>query len=764
MGLQQIKGESQISGTVPDAAAVKGLTVSSTPAVAGQVLTATSPTASEWAAPTGGPATAIETTGASVDVSAAAPPTVGQVLKATSPTTATWQTSSGGVAPGAMYLVGDFGGTTTADGSEYGRSNDSIGTDGTNIWFVQHSGNFGTNTNLVIDGALQTNNSPSVDIEGNTVSVPWSSDSDTTMEAFRVAIAAEPAVGNAIILGADTFRTIFIESANPDTPPLVENFTISGGVGNPTPSIVQDYGPNTGVAVLEPVGFTPIYHYPVPYSAYGRSIIMPTNAAGYGGIQQRLVSSGNYMYGVLTNDVLVKIDKTTGGLTSGTVVASRDLTTSGLSAWQSIAADATHLYIPLRDNTILKVAQSDLTTDGGFTCSVPSLVGTIAFGGTFVWAGGTSDPAADLYKINASSGALIDSITFPVTDSASGNGPRSQFLSYDIVNNKLWAGAISSETIYRIDPSTGFELGQDMEFFQHSSMPSVIDDMTNDGIDLFVLKRIMLNIPEVAILNWGSYIDRFDLITGGFKGRISLDDLPEAPKANVQAALSVNGMVYRATTAGEPGTEINVVYTPGANSVKSEKTIQDVIYRAKTSGADGDDITIEFVDDGTYLSETVTLPTAKAITVHMESGASTATSIVAAITGYAPALALVDMVVLNGATIQVTQAATNLENGVDADPVEVTRVGQAFSIRIADNESTATEVVDAMDAFMLTPGFPKLFTTTADGAVLQRVSWLTDPTQLNSVTGAIFGQRLICIGDNLFVPRGQHIMKIAKAI
>ena len=37
----------------------------------------------------GGPATSLDTTGAAVDVSAAAPPTTGQVLTATSATTAT---------------------------------------------------------------------------------------------------------------------------------------------------------------------------------------------------------------------------------------------------------------------------------------------------------------------------------------------------------------------------------------------------------------------------------------------------------------------------------------------------------------------------------------------------------------------------------------------------------------------------------------------------------------------------------------------------
>jgi hypothetical protein len=54
---------------------------------------------------------ALGTTGASVDVSAAAPPTTGQVLKATGATTATWQAESGGAPEGTAVLsTGEVGG------------------------------------------------------------------------------------------------------------------------------------------------------------------------------------------------------------------------------------------------------------------------------------------------------------------------------------------------------------------------------------------------------------------------------------------------------------------------------------------------------------------------------------------------------------------------------------------------------------------------------------------------------------------------------
>lgn len=54
----------------------------------------------------GGAAEALQTTGAAVDVAAAAPPTVGQVLKATGATAATWQAEAGGGAADALATTG----------------------------------------------------------------------------------------------------------------------------------------------------------------------------------------------------------------------------------------------------------------------------------------------------------------------------------------------------------------------------------------------------------------------------------------------------------------------------------------------------------------------------------------------------------------------------------------------------------------------------------------------------------------------------------
>ena len=76
------------------------------------VMTNVTGTAASLTAGTATTSDALSTTGASVDVAAAAPPSTGQVLKATSATTATWQAEAGGTPEGTAILsTGETGGT-----------------------------------------------------------------------------------------------------------------------------------------------------------------------------------------------------------------------------------------------------------------------------------------------------------------------------------------------------------------------------------------------------------------------------------------------------------------------------------------------------------------------------------------------------------------------------------------------------------------------------------------------------------------------------
>ena len=84
------------------------------------VMTNVTGTAASLTAGTATTSDALSTTGASVDVAAAAPPSTGQVLKATSATTATWQAEAGGTPEGTTILsTGETGGKLLqADGDD----------------------------------------------------------------------------------------------------------------------------------------------------------------------------------------------------------------------------------------------------------------------------------------------------------------------------------------------------------------------------------------------------------------------------------------------------------------------------------------------------------------------------------------------------------------------------------------------------------------------------------------------------------------------
>ncbi len=102
--------------------------------------------------------------------------------------------------------------------------------------------------------------------------------------------------------------------------------------------------------------------------------------------------------------------------------------------------------------------------------------------------------------------------------------------------------------------------------------------------------------------------------------------------------------------------------------VKASVKIQDILYTAKDEGEDGSDITITYVNDGTGGAETVGV-SGSAITVHMQTGVSTADNIRDAIEASGPADALVDLTVDSGdeSDVQSAASSTPLTGGVDEE-------------------------------------------------------------------------------------------------
>jgi hypothetical protein len=102
-------------------------------------------------------------------------------------------------------------------------------------------------------------------------------------------------------------------------------------------------------------------------------------------------------------------------------------------------------------------------------------------------------------------------------------------------------------------------------------------------------------------------------------------------------------------------------------AVAASKIIQDLTYTADYAWAYGNNITIRYVDDVTSGNEYVEVVD-NAITVHIEDGVTTADTIKTIVDASTLAARLVDVTVSGtGATEQVAQAVTNLEDGSD-DP------------------------------------------------------------------------------------------------
>lgn len=104
-----------------------------------------------------------------------------------------------------------------------------------------------------------------------------------------------------------------------------------------------------------------------------------------------------------------------------------------------------------------------------------------------------------------------------------------------------------------------------------------------------------------------------------------------------------------------------------SEAVKAQVKIEDILFRAKVAGVEGNDIEVIYLDeltDGTALVDSVV---GDVITVHIESGVTTAADIAQAILDDAGADALVEAIVDfgDGARAQLAQAGATLAGGVD---------------------------------------------------------------------------------------------------
>lgn len=195
---------------------------------------------------------------------------------------------------------------------------------------------------------------------------------------------------------------------------------------------------------------------------------------------------------------------------------------------------------------------------------------------------------------------------------------------------------------------------------------------------------------------------RFIAVASGNAGNsIQVEYLNPTP--STYADLEEQDLTFEARQIGTDGNDISIEYEDFTPAVGAQVEIQDLTFYAQTPGAAGNGITIEYTTGGTAGSEVVTV-VGLAISVQIDSGASTAQNIKDAIDGDMDASALVGVTISGTASNPQTGpvSATNLEDGADAIGLAgfevVTVVGDAITIKFEAGVSTAQQIKDAVEA------------------------------------------------------------------
>jgi hypothetical protein len=194
---------------------------------------------------------------------------------------------------------------------------------------------------------------------------------------------------------------------------------------------------------------------------------------------------------------------------------------------------------------------------------------------------------------------------------------------------------------------------------------------------------------------------RFQAVAVGPNGNnITVQYLDPIPA--VKATLAVQGLGYQAVTGGVAGNSITLEYTDFIPAAKAERTIQNVKYQAQTAGTGGNSISVQYTTGASGGAANVSV-VGNAITVQIQSGVTTANTIISAVNAHGAAFALVQAS-LSGSNLAQTApvAAGNLTGGAaaigDAGNEVVTVVGTAITVRLQVGVSTATQVAAKITA------------------------------------------------------------------
>lgn len=156
------------------------------------------------------------------------------------------------------------------------------------------------------------------------------------------------------------------------------------------------------------------------------------------------------------------------------------------------------------------------------------------------------------------------------------------------------------------------------------------------------------------------------VMTGGasYSGLSVSPTIGAIPDAGNFQGVSVNPTITLNNNVAT-GLSVNMNNVTNYAGAQASLVVQDITYTVNQAGTDGNNITVEYIDDVIAGSEFATL-TVQAIAVHIQSGVSTATQVLAAINAV-PAIISNASIVITGvaSNAQITFAQTNLAGGIN---------------------------------------------------------------------------------------------------
>jgi hypothetical protein len=190
---------------------------------------------------------------------------------------------------------------------------------------------------------------------------------------------------------------------------------------------------------------------------------------------------------------------------------------------------------------------------------------------------------------------------------------------------------------------------------------------------------------------------KFLAATAGSGGN-SLQIQALEPVPGTPASLVIQDLTYTALAQDASGNAITIEYANFTPAVKATATIQNLVWQYRTAGTTGNTSSVQYVNDGTAGSETCAL-VGQALTVHIQSGVTTAAQIQAAVVANGPVNAAFQATLTGGSTgaeTQVTNAQVFLSGGAaaigDAGNEVVQVTGNAIKVIAQNAASTASGI------------------------------------------------------------------------